>query len=143
MGVNEPEIMDESVSDDPFDGEGIAWEAQKLFQDIVYDNIKDNALGPFLRSILDGWWTKDITRSPVALLPYLVCQMYGGSPANALPVMVAWRYLCLAAKLIDDVEDGEVTSSISEQITDRHQPSVCRSTGLGKTEPGKPSGSWA
>jgi geranylgeranyl pyrophosphate synthase len=52
----------------------------------------------------------------VASLPVLVCQVFGGNPVNTVPVIVAWRFLCLSAKLFDDVEDGDGSSIISEQI---------------------------
>jgi len=69
-----------------------------------------------LRSALGEWWSKDLTRVPSASLPVLVCQVYGGNLRDALPILVAWRLLCLAAKLFDDVEDGDVHLALPEQI---------------------------
>ncbi len=45
---------------------------------------------------------------PLSLLPLLACESAGGSPCRALPVAAAWRAMHIAAKLLDDVEDGDV-----------------------------------
>lgn len=70
----------------------------------------------FLGPTLDEWWSKDMSRVPVACLPVLVCQVYGGNFRDVLPVLVAWRLLCLAAKMYDDVEDGDAQLALPEQI---------------------------
>lgn len=44
------------------------------------------------------------------LLPLLACQSAGGLPKQAVPVAAAWRALHIAAKLWDDVEDGDVAA---------------------------------
>lgn len=69
-----------------------------------------------MRSALREWWSKDLVRVPSANIPVLVCQVYGGCFSHALPVLVAWRLLCLAAKLFDDAEDDETHLPAPEQI---------------------------
>lgn len=96
--------------------EKISQGAQHLFHKLLYENAKDTGLGRFLRSTLDAWWSQDLTRVPAASLPSLICRVYRGNQPFALPVVVAWRLLCLSAKLFDDVEDGDADSAIPEQI---------------------------
>src|SRR5215471_4632243 len=45
----------------------------------------------------------------LTMLPLLACQACGGEMASAVPVAAAWRALQIAAKLLDDAEDGDVT----------------------------------
>lgn len=73
-------------------------------------------MGQFLQFFLEEWWLKALSKSPAAILPVLVCQVFGGSFRDALPVLVAWRLLCLAAKLFDDVEDGDTDLARPEHI---------------------------
>lgn len=42
------------------------------------------------------------------LLPLITCRAAAGDPNKAIPVTTAWQMIRLAAKLYDDVEDGEV-----------------------------------
>lgn len=41
-------------------------------------------------------------------LPLITCKAAAGDPNKAIPVTTAWQMIRLAAKLFDDVEDGEV-----------------------------------
>ncbi|MFQ6102641.1 MAG: polyprenyl synthetase family protein [Anaerolineae bacterium] len=61
-----------------------------------------------LRTVLDDAQGSEQAGFPLALLPLLTCQAAGGDPRQALPVAAAWRALHIAAKLLDDVEDGDV-----------------------------------
>jgi geranylgeranyl pyrophosphate synthase len=45
----------------------------------------------------------------LTMLPLLTCQACGGEIGSAVPVAAAWRALHIAAKLLDDAEDGDVT----------------------------------
>jgi geranylgeranyl pyrophosphate synthase len=45
------------------------------------------------------------------LLPLLSCEVAGGAQAAAVPVASAWRAIHIAAKLLDDVEDGDISGS--------------------------------
>lgn len=44
----------------------------------------------------------------VVVLPLIACQAAGGSPEQAVPVAAAWRALHIAARLLDDAEDGDI-----------------------------------
>ena len=52
----------------------------------------------------------------IAMLPALTCQASGGELEVAMPVAEAWQLVRLAAKLLDDVEDGESESAPAEAI---------------------------
>ena len=45
--------------------------------------------------------------NPFLGLPSLCCEAVGGRPRRAIPVMAAWYALMLAARILDDLEDGE------------------------------------
>lgn len=70
-----------------------------------------------LREVLEAARGSEQAGHPLSLLPILACQAAGGDPELAIPVAAAWRALHIAAKLLDDVEDGDVdrisTSSIN------------------------------
>lgn len=61
-----------------------------------------------LHTVLEAARASEQAGHPLALLPLLTCQAAGGDPQPALPVAAAWRALHIAAKLLDDVEDGDV-----------------------------------
>jgi geranylgeranyl pyrophosphate synthase len=52
----------------------------------------------------------------VTALPVLTCQASGGEPRTAVPVAEAWQLARLAAKLLDDVEDGESETASAEAV---------------------------
>lgn len=49
--------------------------------------------------------------SLLALLPILCCEAAGGEKSQATPIAAAWLLLYMAAKMLDDVEDGELDAS--------------------------------
>lgn len=53
----------------------------------------------------------------IAALPVLTCQASGGEPRTAVPVAEAWQLARLAAKLLDDVEDGESKPASAEVVS--------------------------
>lgn len=61
-----------------------------------------------LRTVLDAAQASEQAGFPLTLLPLLTCQAAGGDPRQALPVAAAWRALHIAARLLDDVEDGDI-----------------------------------
>jgi len=70
-----------------------------------------------LHTVLDAAQASEQSGFPLTLLPLLTCRAAGGDPRQALPVAAAWRSLHIAAKLLDDVEDGDV-ARISAAPTD-------------------------
>lgn len=61
-------------------------------------------------SLLVERWLESEQASDLARLPELTCQAAGGDAHQAKPATAAWQLVRLAAKLLDDVEDGDVTS---------------------------------
>jgi geranylgeranyl diphosphate synthase, type I len=56
---------------------------------------------------IDRWARFRSSEPSVAALPLLACQAAGGSIEQAVPVGAAWNMLHIAAKLFDDLEDGD------------------------------------
>lgn len=54
---------------------------------------------------------KDINRW--AHLPGLCCQAAGGDPESTVEISAAWLLLYIAAHIVDDVEDGDLSEEIS------------------------------
>ena len=57
--------------------------------------------------VLDEAQQREYPEFSLTLLPAQVCAVVGGSANDTIPVAAAWRALHLAAKLFDDVEDGD------------------------------------
>jgi geranylgeranyl pyrophosphate synthase len=55
---------------------------------------------------LDGIGEQD--NLTLGMLPSITCSALGGDPIKSDPVTAAWQFIRLAAKLFDDVEDGEI-----------------------------------
>lgn len=66
------------------------------------------AYGDLLLALVDGTMAEGGGQHALTLLPALTCQAHGGDPARAAPACAAWLLVRLAAKLLDDVEDGDV-----------------------------------
>jgi len=80
------------------------------------------AYGAFVLSLLERAAAEGGGQRTITLLPALTCACHGGDPGRAVPLCAAWLLVRLAAKLLDDVEDGDL---------DRDQPlHVNASTGL-------------
>ncbi len=52
----------------------------------------------------------------LGLLPLWACQAASGKSSQAIPVLAAWRLLRLAAKLLDDLADGDSACTSAEAI---------------------------
>jgi geranylgeranyl pyrophosphate synthase len=78
----------------------------------VYAFIKDLIHQEELLNIVDIWEsTFPLDKeedTPSLLLPILCCEAAGGDEDQATAIAAAWFLLCLAAKVLDDVEDGDV-----------------------------------
>ncbi len=89
-----------------------------LVQQQVAEVLQENRLGVAfaeqLVQIIDEQLVRPGENQAFACLPLLACQAAGGNPERAVPVMMAWQLLRLAAKLFDDVEDGEVGDRAAE-----------------------------
>jgi geranylgeranyl diphosphate synthase type I len=61
-------------------------------------------------------WKSRADEPNIAALPVLTCQASGGEPHTAVSAAEAWQIARLAAKLLDDVEDGECETAPAEAI---------------------------
>jgi hypothetical protein len=89
------------------------WIVSRVIQDALGEDDPGTAYGQQLWEVLDRWDTGDQT---IGILPRLTCEANGGDLHLAAPVTVAWRLARLAAKLFDDVEDGEASGQPAEVI---------------------------
>jgi geranylgeranyl pyrophosphate synthase len=84
-------------------------EVYELLSDVVKTPAVHGDYGRTLLRVLDAAQLSEKEGVSLTLLPLLACQAAGGSPKRAIPVAAAWRALHIAAKLLDDVEDGALT----------------------------------
>lgn len=87
---------------------------------LIEDNLPQTTIGISFRQELGktlSHWTLCETRAPdIGNLPILACEAIGGDARAAEPVTAAWQLVRLAAKLLDDIEDGEVKRCIGVTI---------------------------
>jgi geranylgeranyl pyrophosphate synthase len=57
-------------------------------------------------------------QSDILCLPAIACEAAGGNPSKAVPIAVAWAALRVAARLLDDAEDEDVSSESYGQCTE-------------------------
>jgi len=88
----------------------------QLIQAVLNERTLGAAYGQQLVKIVDRSAEQDASDSAIGALPSLVCEVSGGNPGRAGPVTITWQLLRLAAKLFDDVEDGEVSYPSAEVI---------------------------
>jgi hypothetical protein len=88
----------------------------QLIQAVLNERTLGAAYGQQLVKIVDRSAEQDASDSAIGALPSLVCEVSGGDPGRAGPVTITWQLLRLAAKLFDDVEDGEVSCPSAEVI---------------------------
>ncbi len=102
----------------PLDGyQHLAHErVQAVVKDVFRDGGLDGEYGQRLLHAFNRSLLPASASSPIRNLPVLACQASGGDPHRALPVLAAWQVVCLALKLLDDVEDGDISDDIAEHI---------------------------
>ena len=88
----------------------------QLIQDVLSEGTPGTAYCQQLLAVLDRWMKPDPGDPTIGILPRLACEANGGDPHLAAAVTAAWRLVRLAAKLFDDVEDGEVSGQPAEVI---------------------------
>ena len=79
-----------------------------LLVEVVGGQTSDREYAAALCRVADAADAAERTEFSVTALPLLACYAAGGSPQAAVPVAAAWRALTIAAKMLDDVEDGDV-----------------------------------
>jgi len=88
----------------------------KILQRNLAEKDSEKTFGRRLRQILEQAVDK------LSVLPLLTCEVAGGDPYQAIPLMAAWQLSRLSAKLLDDVADGESIYPTPE--------AVCLATGF-------------
>lgn len=70
-----------------------------------------------LLQVVDCWGEERADEPDICTLPALTCEASGGETRWAMPIVAAWQLMRLAAKLLDDVEDGEAGDSFAEIVS--------------------------
>lgn len=76
------------------------------------------ALSTISHKILQRDWTQQVIFPKVVcseILPVLTCQLAGGTVEQALPLSAFWWLNLFAARLLDDLQDGDITQSWEKQ----------------------------
>ena len=89
---------------------------QHLVAEVLADCQVDEAFSDLIAAYIDRWFGGGDGPSPITLLPVLTCAAAGGEPLRAMPLCAAWALVRLAAKLLDDVEDGDLAEGQARQI---------------------------
>jgi len=79
-----------------------------LVAPILSEGHVEAAYGDLILSLLGHAATEGDGQHAITLLPSLTCEAHRGDPDQAVPACAAWFLLRLAAKLLDDVEDGDL-----------------------------------
>ena len=90
-----------------------------------FSRVSDFISGVIWESILESEYQRRLDRMAAPIqgsqsgltlehLPSITCIAVAGNPAKAIPVTAAWQLIRLAAKLFDDVEDGEAGDRSAE-----------------------------
>lgn len=79
-------------------------EVHNLVEDVIRDGLE---CFEYINAILLTLHSEEAD-SLLALLPILCCEAAGGERSQAMPIAAAWLLLYMAAKMLDDVEDGEL-----------------------------------
>ena len=87
---------------------------QRLVRETLRHEPVTEAFGEAILARIDRWAQAPLTKDSVALLPSLTCRAAGGAPQQAMPVLAAWQALHIAAKLFDDVEDGDAVDPATD-----------------------------
>lgn len=89
---------------------------RRLIKDVLNESLTRTDYCRQLIAILDRWREADADEAGLASLPALVCSSCGGDPRQAVAACAAWRLMRSAAKLFDDVQDGDLSEGQPEAI---------------------------
>jgi two-component system sensor histidine kinase ComP len=88
----------------------------RLIREVLGEGDPGTAYRRHLLTVLDEWAEPDTDIPAISSLPRLVCEANGGDPFLAAAVTAAWQLVRMAAKLFDDIEDGQLRGDLSEGI---------------------------
>ena len=86
----------------------------QLIESLIKETIANTTYGKQLKQIFAASLGKGGGLTVIDRLPSICCEASGGNASQALPTTAAWQLLRLAAKLFDDIEDGEVERDRAE-----------------------------
>lgn len=88
--------------------------AFQLIESLIKETIANTTYGKQLKQVFAAWLGKGGASTVIDRLPSICCEAGGGNASQALPATAAWQLLRLAAKLFDDIEDGEAERDRAE-----------------------------
>ncbi|MEM7331973.1 MAG: polyprenyl synthetase family protein [Chloroflexota bacterium] len=89
---------------------------RQLIQPILTGNVLDEAYFDLLFKYIPLTFRSEQKNQVFFTLPDLCCQACGGSMQTSRPIFVAWYLLLLGAKILDDVEDGDIKDEMAITI---------------------------
>lgn len=92
---------------------GKGWQspnAAETIRDILVEVAPDRHFCQHLYQLLERYVQAAAVVENVNVLPVLTCVAAGGESTQAEPLCVAWQLVRLAAKLLDDIQDQQMTS---------------------------------
>lgn len=91
-------------------GEGTAQVVSWLIQEMLAEDLSGTAYHQQLLQALEQLEKQNTVEPDVGALPALTCRANDGDDLWTPPLVTAWQLTRLAAKLLDDVEDGSIES---------------------------------
>lgn len=98
-------------------------EVRQYIRDVLQEEIKGSALGGVIERVLDAVDAGG-QKPSFCLLPIWVCEAAGGDPCQAVGLAAAWHLLYVAAMLLDDVEDDELSLKQWPSMTTGHAANI-------------------
>lgn len=86
----------------------------EFISEIIRESIPEGKYQRYLESVAVSHCGGSRDDLSLDLIPIITCRTVSGDPAKAIPVTAAWQLIRLAAKLFDDVEDGEAGDRSAE-----------------------------
>jgi len=77
---------------------------------------EDDVYARLITEVLEFEWKQEREGFSATVLPIMSCTIAGGEIEKAIPVAAGWRALYVAAKMMDNVEDGDEVSLAGKSI---------------------------
>ncbi|NPV08856.1 MAG: hypothetical protein HPY83_12960 [Anaerolineae bacterium] len=96
--------------------EGFRARARALIGGCLSEAGVEQACARQISDMVASWLDQSRHHQGILDLPALVCWAAGGDPVQAAPAGAAWWLMRFAAKLFDDVEDGDLSHGLPEAV---------------------------